>query len=71
VSIPARYSGFCPECGERWQPGDLIRCEERTGSPGADPAWKHAVCPDPLLDRLIGKPCPVCWLVHPEGVCDR
>ena len=25
MSIPARYSGLCIECGERWQPGDLIR----------------------------------------------
>ena len=29
MSIPARYSGVCPECGERWQPGDLIRSVDR------------------------------------------
>ena len=22
MSIQARYSGVCPDCGERWQPGD-------------------------------------------------
>ena len=25
MSIPARYSGLCIECGERWQPGDLCK----------------------------------------------
>ena len=28
VGIPAHYSGVCPDCGERWQPGDLIRSEQ-------------------------------------------
>ena len=34
-------------------------------------AWTHAVCPDPTTDHLIGKPCDTCWLIHPEGACDR
>ena len=65
MSIRARYSGVCPECGERWQPGDLIRTDDRA-SDGL-PIWKHATCPDPLTDHPAGKPCPVCWLAHPEG----
>jgi len=40
----ARYSGVCPECDERWQPGDLIRADE-------DREWKHAVCPDAPPER--------------------
>ena len=69
MTIPARFSGVCPDCGERWQPGDLIRSDGRER--GGLPIWTHAVCPDPLVDHLIGRPCPVCWLVHPEGACDR
>ena len=64
MTIPARYSGVCPDCDERWQPGDLIRADD-------DRVWKHAHCPDPTTDHLIGKPCDTCWLIHPEGACDR
>ena len=44
MSIQARWSGTCPECGERWQPGDLIRSDDR--DPDGPPIWTHAVCPD-------------------------
>ena len=27
MTLMARYSGTCPDCGGRWQPGDLIRSE--------------------------------------------
>ena len=69
MSILARYSGYCPECGERWQPGDLIRSDDR--DPNGLPIWIHAACPDvPDADSL--RPgetaCPACWLVHPKGV---
>ena len=67
MTLMARWSGTCPECGGRWQPGDFIRADE-------DQAWKHAVCPDNLGDFDL-KPtetvCQACWLVHPEGACDR
>ena len=46
----ARYSGVCPDCGERWQPGDLIRAE--TPTPDDLPEWRHAVCPDPLAEPI-------------------
>ena len=74
MSIRARYSGVCPECGERWQPGDLIRAEARTGSPGADDIWQHAACPaipDATKARTGEVSCPTCFLIHPEGACDR
>ena len=69
MTIPARFSGVCPECGERWQPGDLIRSDgrERDGLP----IWTHAVCPlvlDPDDLRPGETACPNCWLVHPKGV---
>lgn len=71
MTLMARYSGECPECGGRWQPGDLIRGE--TGRyPNGSPRWKHAVCPDALTDLTPRNPvCTTCWLDHPEGACDR
>ena len=65
MTIPARFSGVCPECGERWQPGDLIRAE-------ADGRWKHATCPLAVDDLTpMHTICTTCWLDHPEGACDR
>jgi len=64
MTLMARYSGECPECGERWQPGELIRADE-------DRTWKHAVCPDAVPERPDHPGCDVCWLAHPEGACDR
>lgn len=67
MTLMARYSGVCPECGERWQPGEYIRADE-------DKQWKHVHCPD-VTDDLSLRPnetvCTDCWLVHPEGACDR
>lgn len=67
IGIPARYPGTCPECGERWQAGDQIT----TATSGQ---WRHAVCPEPT-DPTDLKPgetaCDRCWLIHPEGACDR
>ena len=74
MSIPARYSGLCIECGERWQPGDLIRSDFKV--PGRYPIWTHAVCPDAAIDALMAPArtgeisCPTCFLIHPEGACD-
>lgn len=67
MTLPAHYSGLCPDCGGTWQPGDLIRADEH--EPGTFPQWKHAVCPDPL--DATHPVCPSCWLTHPEGACDR
>lgn len=67
MSVMARWSGTCPECGERWQPGDLIRCEQP--EPGDLPEWRHVACPDPLATEH--PVCQTCFLTHPEGACDR
>lgn len=72
MTLMARYSGVCPECGGRWQPGDLIRVHLPDQRPGV---WSHAVCPDDIADALTLRAnesvCQACWLVHPEGACDR
>ena len=68
MTIPARYSGVCPECGERWQPGDLIRTVERATE--GLPTWQHATCPV-IPDAADLRPgeilCADCWLIHPHG----
>ena len=75
MRVPARYSGVCPECGERWQPGDLIRSDQ-LNDVGLS-LWTHAVCPDAAIDALMapartgGVSCATCFLIHPEGACDR
>lgn len=63
MTIPARYSGTCPTCGGRWQPGDPIR--GHVDAPGQSGYWAHDSCPD---DDPV---CTVCWLTHPAGACDR
>lgn len=69
MSVEARWPGTCPDCGYRWAAGDLIRTD------GHNRQWKHAECPDdPAELPAPAKPnplCPVCWLEHPEGACDR
>ena len=58
MSIRARYSGTCPECGESWQPGDEI-CGRDSDLPyekrEQPTVWRHRFCPDPLA-----KDHPVC-----------
>lgn len=68
MSIQARYGGECPECGERWQPGDLIR-SERT-APGNRNIWQHAACPADAIDAVVRSACGTCWLERSvTGAC--
>ena len=74
MSIAAKFPGWCPECGTRWQEGDQIEFM----SDGISSGWVHAECPnwsrdgDPLPPARAGEvACPACWLIHPEGACDR
>lgn len=70
MSIQARYSGICPECGGRWQPGDLIRSKHGGRNDGL-PIWQHVSCPDVPSDYEHHQPvCDRCWLSH-AGECDR
>ena len=64
-AFPARFAGRCASCDSRIHVGDLIEmtddgavhasCDEADIQPSDDPA----------------RACPTCWLVHPEGACDR
>lgn len=70
MAFPAQYPGTCPECGERWAEGDVIRGESAPFTRGV--IYRHDVCPDapnPLAPDH--PPCPVCFLTHPEGKCDQ
>lgn len=73
MTLMARYSGTCPECDQRWQPGDLIRSDR--SEPSGLPVWCHASCPqdeaDLTLPPGVTEACPACFLIHPKGACDR
>lgn len=61
----SRYRGKCADCGEWWPEGELIRYDD-------DDQLVHATCDQPGANqaaRFVA--CPACWLVHPEGACDR
>lgn len=62
MALTARFPGTpCTECDELIAVGEQIV--------GSDPGWRHVACPDPLT--VEHAPCPVCFLVHPVGRCDR
>lgn len=74
MSIEARYPGTCPECGGRFDKGDRITHDGRQSL--SEPfGWRHVTCPDDPADattlRTGEQVCTTCWLVHPEGACDR
>jgi hypothetical protein len=65
MSFPARYPGQCPACDERIHEGDQIRFTE-----GGTTVHDDCDAVD-VKDRPEPAPCTTCWLVHPEGACDR
>lgn len=53
--FPAQYPGTCCECGERFEPGTLIRyCDEHN-------KIIHGRCPE---ERVVPV-CPKCFLTKP------
>ena len=70
MSIPARWSGYCSECGERWQPGDPIRSVV-VGYEHME-RWVHDACPDvPDPDhRADREPCDDCTWVEVQAMCE-
>ena len=57
----AKYKTECSDCEDMIFPG-----EEIVNISGD---FSHVDCvPDVKLE---GKVCDICWLVHPEGACDR
>ena len=66
----AKYPGTCSECGEDFATGDPIRYQAMT--PGARVQFLvHDDCDDAPEPQPDPPACDVCWLVHPEGACDR
>lgn len=60
-SFPARYRTVCATCDEWIAAGESIVMT-------ADGA-EHLVCA--ADDHESPEACPTCWLIHPEGACDR
>lgn len=65
MSLLARYSSPCSECGETIQADEPIR--------HAHGEWAHAVCPELLAYRVDGVACQECWTIpatNGECGCD-
>jgi hypothetical protein len=61
----ARYPGTCDDCDGRIKPDDLVAFNSLN-------ELVHLDCPDPLPKARPGETsCPRCFLIHPEGECDR
>lgn len=65
MTFPARWPGRCVECGARFDEGDRIAIDEA----GTICAECDAI--DVPIRHVEPTPCPTCWLIHPEGACDR
>lgn len=65
----AHFSASSPSQGVSVVAQDLI-CMTIEGDcdTAIEPGEAHAECPSP---KPATPPCSVCWLVHPEGACDR
>ena len=69
-SFPARFPGTCGLCEERIHEGDPIRPTEQGEE--SSTTFVHADCEAAAPPEPVEHPvCPVCWLTHPAGVCDR
>jgi hypothetical protein len=67
VTFLAKFAGRCVACDERIYVGDHIRMtNEGAVHVDCDAAAEAAPAPRPEPE-----PCTTCWLVHPEGACDR
>lgn len=65
MSIRANFAGTCADCGSPYPEGTPIQLVENYG-------WCHDQCPDPTnVTGPAEVSCTACWLMHPEGECDR
>lgn len=66
MSFPAGYASRCAECDLSIFVDDLI-------SMTPDGAVHEGCEPSTTAPAKKSEPtaCPVCWLFHPEGACDR
>lgn len=62
MSFPANYDGDCANCPERIREGEEIIMVNNLA--------QHADCPMAHVEQR-GEACPVCFLIHPAGSCDR
>lgn len=65
MSFTAKYRGACADCEEGITPGDEVAYR----GDGEERELAHVNCPTPKAP--LGKPCTVCFLIHPEGACDQ
>lgn len=63
MSTQARWAGKCASCGSGILAGEWIET--------TDDGSIHVGCVEQGDVPLIGSVCSTCWLVHPEGGCDR
>lgn len=63
MTFTARYPGRCPGCGERIEPGDMVKRE--------DLDVVHADCDDVLPDLAPKPVCSVCFVERPCECDDR
>lgn len=64
MSFPARYGGRCAGCDLSIFVDDEIEVTD-------DGVMHEGCASDPAPVKAEPQACTVCWLVHPEGVCDR
>lgn len=60
-TFPAKFRGFCTDCDDRIQVGDLVTYAENT--------LVHADCDALTTPPRPATTCTRCWLVQPCG-CD-
>lgn len=72
MSWRALFPGWCPNCRTPFGVGDEVAREDGASSPVV-----HAGCVGVREDDVLPgvRPgevsCPTCFLIHPEGACDR
>jgi hypothetical protein len=67
MAFPAKWHGFCADCGQRFEPGEQIKYVRLR-------EIAHDECPDPVTglrldaDKPLGPLCDRCFCYH-HGEC--
>lgn len=64
MAFTARYHGVCAACEKHIHEGDQVKYDAEN-QVVHDDCYLHTSAP---VEYPV---CQVCWLTHPEGVCDR
>ena len=71
MSFTAQFPGWCADCDQRVEPGQTVRYRK---DGRLRQFLVHEACPE-SVELLGARPgevaCQVCFLIHPEGACDR